>query len=151
VHTHYGRTQNIKPGKKGGIIMFTLVDFITHIKGVEYILSILAIGGFLLFWEVLKPKPFSTVISTGREDMEYIQQRGYGDVMKSVGKLAAAPFIGLAYLAMIPVGFAAALIIGTVNLALRGLGGILGTSMSFDWRPMEAYLAGKKNKKAKEK
>jgi len=133
--------------KKGGITMFTLVDFITHIKGVEYILSILAIGGFLLFWEILKPKPFATVITTGREDMEHIQQTGYGDTVKSIGKIAAAPFIGLFYLAMLPVGFAAALIIGVVNVALKGLGGILGKNMSFDWRPLEAYLAGKRTKK----
>jgi hypothetical protein len=127
--------------------MHTLVDFITHIKGVEYILSILAIGGFLLFWEVLKPRPFGTVIATGREDIEYIQQTGYGDVMKSVGKIVSAPFIGLAYLVMLPVGFAAALIIGGANLTLKGLSGILGKNMSFDWRPMEAYFTGKKTKK----
>ena len=127
--------------------MFTLVDFITHIKGVEYILSILAIGGFLLFWEVLKPKPFGTVIATGREDMEHIQQTGYGDAVKSIGKIAAAPFIGLFYLAMLPVGFAAALVIGVVKLTLKVLSAMLGKNMSFDWRPMEAYLAGKKTKK----
>jgi len=127
--------------------MFTLVDFITHIKGVEYILSILAIGGFLLFWEVLKPKPFATVITTGRDDMEYIQQTGYGDTMKSIGKIVTAPFIGLAYLAMLPVGFAVALIIGGINVTLKGLSVLLGKNMSFDWRPMEAYLTGKKTKK----
>jgi hypothetical protein len=127
--------------------MFTLVDFITHIKGVEYILSILAIGGFLLFWESLKPKPFGTMITAGREDVEYIQQTGYGDTVRNIGKIAAAPFIGLFYLALLPVGFACALIIAVVNLTLKGLGAIFGKNMSFDWRPMEAYLAGKKTKK----
>lgn len=126
--------------------MFTLVDFITRIKGVEYILSIIAIGGFLLFWEVLKPAPFRTVVDTGKQDLEYIQQTGYGDVIKSIGKLASVPFIGLAYLVMLPVGFAAALIIGGTNLILNGLSGILGKNMSFDWRPMEAYFSGKKKK-----
>ncbi len=126
--------------------MFTLVDFITHIKGVEYILSIIAIGGFLLFWEALKPKPFKTVVETGKQDIEYIQQTGYGDVTKSIGKLASVPFIGLAYLVMLPVGFAAVLIIGGINLFLNVLGGILGKNMSFDWRPMEAYFSGKKKK-----
>ena len=126
--------------------MYTLVDFITHIKGVEYILSIIAIAGFLLFWEALKPRPFRTVVNTGKQDLEYIQQTGYGDVMKSIGKLAAAPFIALAYLGMLPVGFAAALIIGGTNLILNGLSGILGKNMSFDWRPMESYFSGKKKK-----
>lgn len=126
--------------------MYTLVDFITHIKGVEYILSIIAIGGFLLFWEVLKPAPFRTVVNTGKQDLEYIQQTGYGDVMKSIGKLVAVPFIGLAYLVMLPVGFAAALIIGGTNLILNSFSGILGKNMFFDWRPMEAYFSGKKKK-----
>jgi hypothetical protein len=34
--------------------MYTLVDFVTHVKGIEYIMSLLAIAGFLLFWS-LKP------------------------------------------------------------------------------------------------
>ncbi len=126
--------------------MYTLVDFITHIKGIEYILSISAIGGFLLFWEILKPAPFKTVVAAGKEDLEHLQQRGLGDIMRTVGKIAAAPFIGLAYLAMLPVGFAAALGIGGINLAMKGLGTMFGTSMTFDWRPMEAYFTGKKKK-----
>lgn len=124
--------------------MYTLVDFITHIKGVEYILSLLAIGGFLLFWELLKPAPFRTVVAVGRQDLEHLQRSGFQDIMKTIGRIATAPFIGLAYLAMLPVGFAAALGIGGINLALKGLGNVLGTSRSFDWRPMEAYFAGKK-------
>jgi hypothetical protein len=136
--------------KKGDTIMYTLVDFITHIKGVEYIMSILAIGGFLLFWEVLKPAPFRTVINTGKQDIEYIQQTGFGEVMKSIGKLAVVPFIGLTYLVMLPVGFAAALIIGGTNLMLNSLSGILGNNLSFDWRPMEAYFSGKKKNKSDE-
>ncbi len=130
--------------------MYTLVDFITHIKGVEYIVSILAIGGFLLFWEVMKAKPFSTVISTGREDIAYIQRAGYEDVLKNMGKIAAAPFIGLAYLVMVPVGLAAALSVGGINLMLKGMSGLLGLlgmSMTFEWRPMEAYFSGKKRDK----
>jgi hypothetical protein len=126
--------------------MYTLVDFITHIKGVEYILSVLAIGGFLLFWEVLKPAPFRTPVHTGRQDLEYIQRTGYRDVLRSIGKIAAAPFIGLAYLALLPVGFAAALLIGGTNVALIGLSGIFGRNMTFDWRPMEANFTGKTKK-----
>ncbi len=126
--------------------MHTMVDFVTHVKGVEYILAILFIGGFLVLWEVLKPAPFRTVIATGREDLEHIRQTGYGNVFKTAGKLAAAPFIGLAYLAMLPIGFAVALALGI----LQGAGSLLnklGMSASFDWRPMEAYFTGKKRQK----
>ena len=127
--------------------MYTLVDFITHVKGVEYIMSISAIAGFLIFWEVLKPRPFRTVVETGKDDLSHIEQTGgFGNVMKSVGKIAAAPFIGLAYIVMLPVGFFAALAVGAVNLAMKGAAGIVGKSATFEWRPVEAYLAGKKRK-----
>lgn len=127
--------------------MYTLVDFITHVKGIEYIMSISAIAGFLIFWESLKSKPFKTVVETGKDDLSHIEQTGgFGNVMKSVGKIAAAPFIGLAYIVMLPVGFFAALAVGAVNLAMKGAAGIMGKSATFEWRPVEAYLAGKKRK-----
>ena len=127
--------------------MYTLVDFITHVKGIEYILSLAAIAGFLLFWEALKPAPFRTVAETGKDDLRYIEQAGGPrHLLKSIGKIAAAPFIGLAYVVMLPVGFFAALAIGAVNLAIKGAAGIAGKSMTFEWRPVEAYLAGRKKK-----
>jgi hypothetical protein len=130
--------------------MFTLVDFITHVKGIEYILSITAIAGFLLFWEALKPRPFKTVVETGKDDLGYIEQTGgFKGIMKSVGKIAAAPFIGLAYVVMLPIGFFAVLGIGAVNLAMKGIASVAGKSATFEWRPMEAYLAGKKKKDEK--
>jgi hypothetical protein len=128
--------------------MYTLVDFITHVKGIEYILSITAIGGFLLFWEALKPAPFKTVVETGKDDLSYIEQAGGArHILKSVGKIAAAPFIGLAYIVMLPIGFFAALSIGAVNLAMQGAASIAGKSAAFQWSPVEAYLAGRKNRK----
>ena len=132
--------------------MFTLVDFITHVKGIEYILSITAIAGFLIFWEVLKPKPFKTVVETGKDDLGYIEQTGgMKGIMKSVGKIATAPFVGLAYIVMLPVGFFAALAVGAVNLGVKAVASVAGKSATFEWRPMEAYLAGKKKKDAKTK
>ena len=126
--------------------MHTLVDFITQVKGIEYILSILFIGGFLLFWEILKPRPFATVISAGKEDLEHIKQNGYRDNMKFMGKIAAAPFIGLAYIVMLPVGFFFVLLSESVNLLVKGVSTLAGRDVSFEWRPMEAYFTGKKRK-----
>jgi hypothetical protein len=129
--------------------MYTLVDFITHVKGVEYILSLLGIAVFLVFWEFLKPKPFRTVVNTGKEDRAYIEQTGgFRHALKSVGRIAAAPFIGLAYIVMLPIGFFIALA-AAVNLALKGVASAVGKSVTFEWRPMEAYLAGRKKKKEK--
>jgi hypothetical protein len=126
--------------------MYTLVDFITHVKGIEYIISVLSIGMFLVFWEVLKPKPFASVISSGREDWQYLQKSG--GVMKYAGKIAAAPFIGLAYIVMLPVGFFFVVLAEVVNLAVKGVSTLMGRDMSFDWNPVEAYFTGKKRKQA---
>ncbi len=132
--------------------MFTLVDFITHVKGIEYIMSLLAIAGFLIFWEVLKPKPFKTVVETGKDDLGYIEQTGgFKGIMKAVGKIATAPFIGLAYIVMLPIGFFAAVAIGLVNLAVKSFAGFAGKSATFEWRPMEAYFSGKKKEKSEAK
>lgn len=129
--------------------MYTLVDFITHVKGIEYILSITAITGFLLFWEILKPKPFRTLVTTGKDDLQYIEQTGgFGNLMKFAGKIATAPFVGLAYVVMLPIGFFLALAAAVVNLVG---GAVLGKSAAFEWRPMEAYFSGKKKGKADSK
>ncbi len=126
--------------------MHTLVDFITHVKGIEYILSITFIGGFLLLWEILKPRPFATVVRTGKEDLEHIKRSGYRDTLKNVAKIAAAPFIGLLYIVLLPVGFFFVLLSEAVNLLVKGVSTVLGRDVSFDWRPMEAYFSGKKEK-----
>lgn len=130
--------------------MNTLVDFITHVKAVEYILSLLGIAAFLIFWEFLKPDPFRTLVNTSKDDRAYIKQTGgFRHVMKNVGMIAAAPFIGLAYIVILPIGFFIALVAAAANLAAKGAARVAGKSMTFEWRPMEAYLAGRKKKKEK--
>ena len=125
--------------------MYTLFDFITHVKGIEYIIAVLFIGVFLLCWEFLKARPFQKMFETGKEDLDYVKQGGLGNFMRSVRKLVSAPFIGLAYVLFIPVGFVAALF----SVAIKGIAGLAGSSVSFGWRPSEAYLGGKKQGKKK--
>lgn len=130
--------------------MYTMVDFVTHVKGVEYILSLLAIAVFLVFWEILKPRPFRTVVTTGKDDLAHIHEAGgLRSLAKSVGRIAAAPFIGLAYIVMLPIGFFVVLAAALVNLAMKGVASVAGKSVTFEWRPVEAYLAGRKKKKEK--
>ena len=120
--------------------MNTMVDFVTHVKGIEYILSLLAIAVFLVFWEALKPKPFRTVVDTGKDDLAHLKEAGgLKSILKSVGKIAAAPFIGLAYIVMLPIGFFVALAAAVVNLAVKGAAAVAGKSLTFEWRPVEAY------------
>ena len=127
--------------------MHTLYDFMTHIKGVEYILAIMFIAGYILFSEVLKAKPFATLKNNCKEDVEYAKKVGFRGMMKTMGKIAAAPFIGIAYVVMLPFAFVAALgnEVGgrVISLAAR--------SAHFGWSPVAAYLTGRKRKKGSKK
>lgn len=126
--------------------MNTLFDFLTHIKGIEYLLAISAIILYMLYWEVLKPKPFRTMVEKGRDDLGYIRETGYRATLRTLGKVIAAPFIGLAYVVALPFWFAYALVSAIVN----GMISLVGKEAVFGWRPTEAYLAGKKKMKNKE-
>lgn len=127
--------------------MHTLFDFLTHVKGIEYILAIMFIAGYILYAEILKPKPFKAVAESGKEDLDYIKKAGYKNTFRTIGKIATAPFIGLAYVVMLPFAFVFALGTTILNSVL----GLAGRSVSFGWRPTEAYLAGKKKRKEDKK
>jgi len=120
--------------------MNSMFDFITHVKGIEYILSLTFIAGYILYSEVLKPKPFKRMKETGQDDLAYVKQTGIKNTLKLVGKIAAAPFIGLLYIILLPVGMVSALFYAVVK-------GLAGKGESFSWRPAEAYLSGKKKTK----
>ena len=125
--------------------MNTLFDFVTHIKIIEYLASLTFIAGFLLLNEVLKAKPFGTVVQAGKEDVKYIKIAGPGQLFKSVRRIIAAPFIGLAYVAVLPVAFLYAL----ASAAINGVLGFAGREATLGWRPLEAYLSGEKGDKKK--
>ncbi|MGE5893523.1 MAG: sulfate respiration complex protein HmcD [bacterium] len=130
--------------------MHTLYDFVTHIKGVEYLIMLGTLAVFILFWEILKPRPFHSMANAGQEDLSYVRQTGFGNVFKTVGRIAAAPFIGIAYVVSVPFAFFFALFLGVIELLVKGANGLmamLGTRVSFEWRPMEAYFTGKRKKK----
>ncbi len=117
--------------------MNSMFDFITHVKGIEYILSLTFIAGYVLFSEVLKPKPFKKVKETGQEDLAYVKQNGMKNNLKLAAKIAAAPFVGLLYVILLPVGMISALSYALISR-------VAGKDTSFSWRPAEAYLSGKK-------
>ncbi len=122
--------------------MHTLFDFITQVKKIEYLASISFIAGYLLLWEILKPKPFSSLAQAGKEDIEHLRTIGRGQFFKSVQRVIAAPFIVLAYIVILPFGFFYALTSTVLGSALR----FAGREAFFGWRPSEAYLSGKKEK-----
>jgi len=124
--------------------MNTLFDFVTHIKNIEYLASLTFIALFLILNEVLKAKPFGTLVRTGKEDIEYIKKGGAGEVFKTVKRIIEAPFIGLAYVVALPFAFMFALVSAAINTVL----GFAGRE-ALGWRPLEAYLSGKQEDKKK--
>jgi len=127
--------------------MHTYIDFLTHIKGVEYLLSLMTIAGFVLFLEILKPAPFRTVARATREDLEHLKREGSRATFRTILRICAAPFLGLAYVVMLPFLFAYALgmeLLGTAARGLEKMPGMAGRSLFFGWRPMEAYFGGRK-------
>jgi len=127
--------------------MHTLFDFITHVKVVEYLIAVSSIAGFILFWEILKPKPFKKVMETGREDLAFMKESGKENIYKTIGKIATAPFVGLAYIIALPVVFAYAMF----SAATGGVLAMAGKEAAFGWRPAESYLAGRKKKEEDKK
>jgi hypothetical protein len=95
----------------------------------------------MLYWEALKPKPFKSVATIAKEDLDHIRETG--GTLKTVGKIAAAPFIGLAYVAILPFSFLFAL----GSAAVHGL----VPEATFGWSPVRAYLAGRKKRKEAKK
>lgn len=123
--------------------MNSLFDFITHIKTVEYLMAVGAIVLYLIYWEALKPKPFKSLVETGKEDVDHIRKTGYKNTLKIVGQVAAAPFIGLAYIVALPFTFAYAL----ASMVVNGVLNLVSKEAAFGWRPLEAYLSGRKKRK----
>jgi hypothetical protein len=131
--------------------MHTLVDFLTRVKGVEYILSVLTITGFILFLEVLKPAPFQSLRKLIGEDIAFLRKEGIRSFLRTVGRAAAGPFIGLLYVVSLPFLFVYTLAVELRGMAAEGMAAALdavGASAVFGWRPGEAYLAGRKARKA---
>jgi hypothetical protein len=123
--------------------MNSLFDFITHIKTVEYLMAVGAIVLYIIYWEALKPKPFKSLVEAGKEDVEHIRKAGYRNTLKTVGQIAAAPFIGLAYIVALPFTFAYAL----ASMVVNGVLNLVSKEAAFGWRPLEAYLSGRKKRK----
>jgi hypothetical protein len=119
--------------------MNTMFDYITHIKAVEYLIALGFIAVFLVVNELLKAKPFGTVKGL-KEDFVYMR-RNTTSTIKTIKRIVAAPFIGLAYIVSLP--FAMVYAVGSE------LGKAAAPAVAFGWRPVEAYFTGRKKKAKK--
>lgn len=102
--------------------MNTLFDFITHVKGVEYLLAIMFIAVFIIFWETLNPRPFHSLVAASRSDLDFIRKNGGRNTFRTIGHLAEAPFIWLAYMVSLPFVF----VYGLASLAVSAFGRVIG-------------------------
>jgi hypothetical protein len=69
--------------------------------------------------------------------------------MSSAVMLLAGPLIGLVYTILMPFVGIVALVALAVDSGLVGLYDLTAKSISFGWRPRNAYLSGKKKKNAR--
>lgn len=80
----------------------------------------------------------------GNRDAEYLK-------IPAAGILAAGPLLGLLYAVFLPFIGIAMLVTLVGQKALAGVANMIGSTVSFGWRPLEAYLGGKKKKGEKAK
>ena len=119
--------------------MHTLLDFVSRVNGIEYALAILFMFGFVIFSEILKPKPFEGLAQAVVEDIGFIKAERKGKVFRLIRSTALAPLYGLLYLAAVPVLFVhgIAVIISKVIFATTAIG----------WSPVQAYFTSRKQGK----
>lgn len=113
--------------------MDTLFDFTTKVKGVEYVIAISAIFSFILFLEILKNKPFKSIMDAGSDELRYVKEHGL-----SLARLLTALFKGIIYVISLPFAFFSGIGTALINLLSNAAGG----SLVFSWRPIEAYFSG---------
>src|SRR5512139_1208539 len=122
--------------------MHTLFDFMSSVNVVQYGLSLLFIVGFIVFCEVLKPKPFAGLVKAVTEDIGFIRAQGTARFVPLLRNIAMAPFYAIIYVLFVPVLF--------VQGITEALGRSVGTVTSAGWSPVRAYFTGRKRaKKAK--
>jgi len=127
--------------KTGGSDMHTLFDFVSSVNAVQYGLSLLSIVGFIIFNEILKPRPFEGLVESIVEDVRFI--RTSGKMKPLMKKVAVAPVYTMIYLASLPLLFMQ----GLAVLSGRGIASLT----SAGWSPVRAYFAGRKKTTKKNK
>lgn len=122
--------------------MNTLFDYISTVNGIQYALMLAFIIGFVLFLELLKPKPFAGLMRIASDDIGFVRTQSPGTRLRSIKRLCAAPLLALLYIAAIPILFVhgVAVIFSRVIMALTWV----------SWSPVRAYFRGSKKAKRHE-
>ncbi len=131
--------------------MHTLFDFVSDVYAVQYGLALLFMLGFIIFCEILMPRPFQGLLKSAVDDVRFFKTQEKKKLLQLLKNIALGPVYLVFYLTVVPVLFYLAAV---PLLFVRGmaspLGKLLSPGTSFAWSPVRAYLTGrKKARKAK--
>lgn len=122
--------------------MHTLFDYISTVNGIQYLLMLTFIIGFILFLELMKPRPFAGLTRIAADDIGFFRTQSVETRLRSVKRLFVAPVYAMLYIAAIPVLFihGVAVIFSRVITALTWV----------SWSPVRAYFRGSRKIKRQE-
>ncbi|HTZ17365.1 MAG TPA: hypothetical protein VMB78_02895 [Dissulfurispiraceae bacterium] len=119
--------------------MHTLFDFISSANGIQYALALLFMMGFVIFCEILKPRPFEGLLRSAAEDIGFIRTEGKVKIFGVLKATILAPFYVLFYVAAVPLLF------------IHGIAGLFGriivATTSIGWSPARAYFTSRRKAK----
>ena len=122
----------------------TLFDYMTGSGGLQYLMALAFIAGFLVLWEVLmSARPFKAILSSVAEDLRFTRGLGGAGLVSIARKCAVGAALFALYLAALP--FVVAQAVGAS--ALRGV----SSGVSFGWSPVRAYFTGRRKRDSRKK
>ncbi len=116
--------------------MHTLFDFISSVNGIQYALALFFMIGFVIFCEILKPRPFEGLVRSAAEDIGFIRAGGKVKAARLIKAIILGPIYVLFYAAAVPLLF----IHGIADL----LGKVIVATTSFGWSPARAYFSSRR-------
>ncbi len=119
--------------------MHTLYDFVSETNGIQYLLAVLSIVGFIIFIEIFKPKPFKGLSRMIDDDVVFVKEQGKSSNLQFIKNTLTGGAYAALYVAAIPLLF----MHGVAVLMSR-----LFTSVSYiGWSPVRAYFTGRNKAK----
>jgi len=119
--------------------MHTLYDFICQVNGIQYLLAILFIAGFIIFFEIFKPKPFMGLSRMINEDVSFVKEQGKSHNLQVVKNALTGSAYAMLYVVALPLLF------------MHGIAVLMSklfTSVTYiGWSPVQAYFTGRRRAK----
>ena len=109
--------------------MHTLFDFVTSTNAAEYGLMLLFILGFIIFLQIMSPRPFKGALEMAADDVKFLRSQNRVRLLRLARNAALAPAYFMFYLAALPFLF------------VQGLAAPLASA---EWSPVRAYFTGRK-------